>query len=89
MRRRRRPSEGRICQASLDPHADGLEAVSLKIIVLEMYGHPDPEEYLWLSGLVIEADHSKSAPAVVVLTAREKIKTGILASGETWIYCAK
>lgn len=66
---RRRPSEGRICQTSLDPHADGLEAVSLKIIVLETYGHPDSEEYLWLSGLVIEADHSKSAPPVVVWTA--------------------
>lgn len=86
---RRRPSEGRICQASLDPHADGLEAVSLKIIVLETYGHPDPEEYLWRSGLVIEADHSKSAPAVVVLTAWEKIKASISASGETWIYCAE
>lgn len=74
IRVRRRPSEGQICQASLDPHADGLEAVSLKIIVLETYGHPDPEEYLWLPGLVIEADHSKSAPAVVVSTAWEKIK---------------
>ena len=59
---------------SLDPHADGLEAVSLKIIVLETYGHTDPEESLWLSGLVIEADHSKSAPAVVGSTAWEKIK---------------
>lgn len=79
IRARRRPSEGRICQASLGPHADGLEEVSLKIIVLETYGRPDPEEYLWHSGLVIEADHSKSGPPVVALTAREKIKTGILA----------
>lgn len=62
---------------------------SLKIIVLEMYGRADPEEYLWLSGLIIEADHSKSGPAVVVLTAWGEIKTGILASGETGIYCAK
>lgn len=80
---RRRPSEGRICQAPLDPHADRLKAVSLKIIVLETYGYPDPEEYLWLSGLVIEADHSKSAPPVVVSTAWEKIKACISASGET------
>lgn len=77
IRVKKRPAEGRICQASLDPHADGLEEVSLKIIVLEMYGHLDPEEYLWSSGLVIEADHSKSAPVDVVWTAREKIKTGI------------
>lgn len=48
-----------------------------------MYGRADPEEYLWLSGLIIEADHSKSGPAVVVLTAGEKIKAAILASGET------
>lgn len=68
------PSEGRICQASLNPHADRLEAVSLRIIVLETYGHLNSEEYLWLSGLVIEVDHSKSAPAVVVSTAWEKIK---------------
>lgn len=74
IRVRRRPSEGQICQASLDPHADGLEAVSLKIIVLEMYGYLDPEEHLWLPGLVIEAEHSKSAPAVVVPTAWKKIK---------------
>lgn len=76
---RRRPSEGRIPQAALGPHADGLEEVSLKIIVLETYGRPDPEESLRLSQLVIEADHSKSGPPVVALTARKKIKTGILA----------
>lgn len=25
-----------------------------------MYGRADPQEYLWLSGLIIEADRSKS-----------------------------
>lgn len=39
-----------------------------------MYGSPNPEEYLLLSGLVIEADHSKSAPSVDVSTAWEEIK---------------
>lgn len=39
-----------------------------------MYGNPNPEEYLLLSGLVIEADHSKSAPSVDVSTPWEEIK---------------
>lgn len=68
------PAEGRICQASLDPHADRLASVSLQIIVLETYGHLNCEKYLWLPGLGIEADRSKSAPAVGASTSWEKIK---------------